>query len=264
MPELPEVETFVRSLQPAVGAVIRRVDVLDARLALDPTVLVGATITSVERRGKHIVLRLGEQGDLVIHLRMSGRLQITTNDDADRYTRLILHLDSGDVIRFVNPRRLGTATHRPDGFDNPLGVEPLTEAFTPARFGEMVRASRSPVKQLLMDQRRIAGLGNIYAAESLWHAAISPKRPANTLTEEEIDRLHRAIRTVLQRAIDQLGTTLGTSVSDYRPAEAKQGGFQNELAVYGREKLRCTRCGTMIRRIRQAGRSTCYCPTCQR
>jgi len=263
VPELPEVETFVRLLQPAVGKTIHHVDVLDDRLALDPAPLRGATIGHVARRGKYIVLDLKEVGDLVIHLRMSGRLKMESCASEDPYTRMILHLRSGGTIRFVNPRRLGTATHYPDGFDKPLGIDPTSSSFTPEALKRMTGASRAPIKHVLMDQQRIAGLGNIYAAEALWHAALSPEREARSLNVRETDSLHRAILDVLHRAVDQLGTTLGQSVSDYQPTSAVCGSFQNELAVYGRDEQPCRRCGTQIRRISQAGRSTCFCPTCQ-
>lgn len=263
MPELPEVETLVRALQPAIGTALARVEVLDELLSLDPTPLVGSAIRSIRRTGKYIILDLGNVGDLVVHLRMSGRLKMERCIGEDRYTRLILHLDSGEAIRFVNPRRLGTVQHWPQRFDKPLGVDAIDSEFTPALLKQIVAASRSPIKNVLMNQLLIAGVGNIYAAEALWHASLSPKREARSLTEREINTLHRAIVVVLQQAIENMGTTLGSSVSDYRPSEAECGSFQNELAVYGRSELPCKRCGTTIQQITQAGRTTCFCPACQ-
>ena len=263
MPELPEVETLVRGLQPAVGATIQTIEVLDDRLELDPRPLIGATILAISRRGKHIVIRLGESGDLVVHLRMSGRLSLARRDAEIAYTRLILGLSTDLTVYFVNPRRLGTVAHCPTGFDDRLGIEPLDRRFTPEALAELVRGSRAPIKTFLLNQAKIAGIGNIYAAESLWHAGIDPRRPAADLGVDEIARLHRALTDVLSTAVDQLGTTIGSSVSDYRPGGEESARYQNKLYVYGREGEPCERCGESIERIVQAGRSTCLCPACQ-
>ncbi|MBE0636000.1 bifunctional DNA-formamidopyrimidine glycosylase/DNA-(apurinic or apyrimidinic site) lyase [Candidatus Bipolaricaulota bacterium] len=263
MPELPEVETFVRKLQPIVGCLIQRIDVLDDRLNLDGTTLVGATVGSVERRGKHIVIGLGNRGDLVVHLRMSGRLRTTRSDAEIKHTRLALHLDSGEIVYFVNPRRLGTALHCPSGFTTHLGHEPLSPSFTTSVLAELAAQSSSPIKTFLLDQQKIAGIGNIYASEALWRSGIAPERAARTLTQDEIRRLHRDIVSVLNDAIDGQGTTLGNSVSDYHPSVGEQGEFQNHLSVYGRESKPCERCGTAIARLKQGGRSTYYCSQCQ-
>ena len=263
MPELPEVEIFVRKLQPIVGAVIRRAEVLDDRLALDASRIEGATITSAERRGKHIVIHLGERGDLIVHLRMSGRLRMSRSESEVKYTRLALHLDSGDTVYFVNPRRLGTAIHCPDGFENDLGFEPLSSTFTSKVLGEIAGKSRSPIKLFLLDQRKIAGVGNIYASEVLWRSKISPDRESASLTSDEIARLHGDIVSVLNDAINGQGTSIGNGVSDYHPSVGEQGEFQNHLSVYGRESELCERCGTVIARMKQGGRSTYYCSECQ-
>jgi formamidopyrimidine-DNA glycosylase len=264
MPELPEVETFVRGLQSIAGSRIEDAEVLDERLNLSAKPLRGAMIQSVERRGKHIVIGLGATGDLVIHLRMSGRLRLERTEAEIPYTRLILHLDSGEAVHFVNPRRLGTATLCRDGFVEILGVDPLSEAFTAEALAGIAAGSRAPIKHLLLDQRKIAGIGNIYAAEALWRAKLDPRRTARSLEGDEIAALHEAIVSVLLEAIDQLGTTLGTSVSDYKPTGEMPGGFQNLLSVYARESEPCARCSNTIERIVQAGRSTYLCPSCQR
>jgi formamidopyrimidine-DNA glycosylase len=177
---------------------------------------------------------------------------------------MILRLDDGQCVYFVDPRRLGTADVHMKGFELPLGLEPLDATFTTAALAELASQSRAPIKQLLLNQRKVAGIGNIYAAEALWRARIDPRRPANELSKAEVGRLHKAIVGVLGEAIAQLGTTLGTSVSDYRPTAAEGGSFQNRLAVYGREGEPCERCGDGIERVIQAGRSTCFCPACQR
>jgi formamidopyrimidine-DNA glycosylase len=263
MPELPEVETFVRQLQPITGASIQSADVADARLELDASALAGTTISSVERRGKYILLRLADHGDLAIHLRMSGRLRLHRAEREVAYTRLTLHLNTGDSIYFVNPRRLGTAVHYPDGFVMDMGLEPLSPRFTVDALRKIAHASRSPIKMLLLDQRKIAGIGNIYAAEALWRSGISPHRVSNSLSLEETKRLHTTLLSVLTEAIAGQGTSLGNGVSDYHPAGEEQGEFQNHLSVYGREAEPCERCGTAIARIRQGGRSTYYCTNCQ-
>ena len=254
---------FVRRLQPIVGAIINRVEVLDGRLNLNGPALAGASISSVERRGKHIVIHLGERGDLVVHLRMSGRLRMSRSEREVKYTRLALHLDSGDTVYFVNPRRLGTAIHCPDGFETDLGFEPLSPTFTSKVLGEIASKSRSPIKLFLLDQRKIAGVGNIYASEVLWRAKISPDRESASLTRDEIARLHGDIVSVLNDAINGQGTSIGNGVSDYHPSVGEQGEFQNHLSVYGRESELCERCGTVIARMKQGGRSTYYCQECQ-
>ena len=139
----------------------------------------------------------------------------------------------------------------------------MDERFTLEALAGLVRGSRAPIKAFLLNQAKIAGVGNIYAAESLWHAGIDPRRPAGAMSADEIARLHSALRAVLSTAIAQLGTTLGTSVSDYRPAGDEKARYQNKLYVYGREGELCERCGAPIERIVQAGRSTCLCPACQ-
>ena len=264
MPELPEVETFVRGLAPAVGCAIASAEVLDAKLAVSADELTGARIERIRRRGKYIEIDLGDGRSLVIHLRMSGRLRLECRECETKYTRMILRLDDGQFIYFVDPRRLGTADVREAGFELPLGLEPLDATFTTAALAKLAGQSRAPIKQLLLDQRKVAGIGNIYAAEALWRAKLDPRRKANELSRAEIARLHKAIVGVLGEAIAQLGTTLGSSVSDYQPTAAETGSFQNRLAVYGREGELCERCGEGIERVIQAGRSTCFCPACQR
>jgi formamidopyrimidine-DNA glycosylase len=263
LPELPEVETFVRGLTPAIGRTIVSAEVLDARLAVSAEDLVGARIERIRRRGKYIGIDLGDGRSLVIHLRMSGRLRLECRECETKYTRMILRLDDGQCIYFVDPRRLGTAELCESDFGLALGIEPLDAGFTVAALAGLASQSRAPIKQLLLDQRKVAGIGNIYAAEALWRARIDPRRPANALSKAEVGRLHKAIVGVLKEAVDGLGTTLGTSVSDYHPTATEAGSFQNHLAVYGREGEPCERCGEGIERVIQAGRSTCFCPACQ-
>ena len=263
MPELPEVETFVRRLAPIVGTRIVAAEILDPRLGLAGDALVGTSIRSVQRRAKYIVIDLGDRGDLVVHLRMSGRLRLDRSEDEIPYTRMVLRLDSGDVVYFINPRRLGTVVLCESGFDKTLGIDPTDTAFTPVVLREIAASSRAPIKQLLLDQRKVAGIGNIYAAEALWRAGIDPTRRSNALEEGEVAKLHAGITSVLFEAIDQLGTTIGSGVSDYHPSADQGGEFQNQLSVYGRENEACERCSAPIARIAQAGRSTYLCPACQ-
>ncbi len=263
MPELPEVEILIRGLRDLSGVRISAVDVLDSRLDLPVEEIVGAWIESIERRGKYIVLNLADRGAVIVHLRMSGRLACTRTPREERYTRMILHLNSGEAIYFINPRRLGTVTYSPDGFTYSLGLEPLSADFTAEALADLTAASRAPIKLVLLDQRKIAGIGNIYAAEALWRARIDPRRPASTLTPVEVTALHRSIVDVLNEAVEQMGTSFGESVSDYRDSNGRDGQFQNLLAIYGRQGDPCERCGGTIERIVQAGRSTCLCPQCQ-
>ncbi len=263
MPELPEVETIIRGLSSIKGAKINALQVLDPRLDLPADELNGMTIEAVKRRGKYILLCLSDGRLLVIHLRMSGRLALTRSSAEEKHTRFILHLDCGKVY-FINPRRLGTAEYSKNGFPYRLGMEPLSDEFTVEYLTKITGDSRSPIKSLLMDQKRIAGLGNIYSAEALWRAKIDPRRKAKTLMQEEIHALHSAIVQVLYEAIDRMGTTLGDTVSDYRDADGNYGGFQASLAVYGRKGEPCRRCNGTIVRIVQAGRSTFLCSGCQR
>ena len=200
----------------------------------------------------------------MIHLRMSGRLRTTRSENEIPYTRLVLHLTSGNNVYFVNPRRLGTATYYSRGFEpKNLGIEPLSCDFTVPLLSQVTANSRSPIKPFLLDQQKIAGIGNIYASEVLWRSKISPERAASSLRQDEVVRLHKNIVSVLNEAIDGQGTSIGTSVSDYHPSVGEQGEFQNHLSVYGRETEPCERCGNAIARLKQRGRSTYYCKECQ-
>jgi len=263
MPELPEVETIVRGLGATVGARIDQLEVLDQRLDLPQDKIAGRAIEAISRRGKYIIIGLSDGGSLIVHLRMSGRLAIRRSTTEEKHTRFIIYLDDGGKIYFINPRRLGTAEYVQDGFPHELGVEPLSSEFTANRLHEIAAGSRAPIKPLLMDQKKIAGLGNIYSSEALWRVKIDPRRTASTLDENETRNLHRAIRSILRQAIDNAGTTFGQTVSDYRDAYGDYGKFQQMLAVYGRAGEECPRCGEEIVRVVQAGRSTYFCPGCQ-
>lgn len=257
MPELPEVEHAARVLRAAIaGRRITRVRVLhpSLRRTLAPAAqrrLAGRVVRGVERRGKHQVLHLDDGSALVAHFRMTGDWVIgRAGDAAERYARAELELDDGTRVTLSDSRALATLVLTRDlaGVLPALGPEPDDPSLTPSSLAAALARRRGAIKPALLDQRVMAGLGNIYAAEALWRARIDPRTAARTLGAARLARLLSAIRTVLRRA----------------PA----GRYQTDVAVsrwnvYDREGLTCRRCGGTVRRIVQAGRSTYYCPTCQ-
>ena len=274
MPELPEVETVRRRLGPVLeGATIARVEIVDSRLTrpVDPAfvaeALVGERIAAVERRGKYLLWRLDSGRTLVVHLRMTGSLRHAPAGELpeDAHRRATLQLDTGAEVGYRDVRRFGTWELLDDGHLRPylaarLGPEPLAPSFTAARLARLVEGRRAPIKAFLLDQRRVAGIGNIYADEALWRARIHPRRPAGELDEHEIVRLHRAIRAALRRGVELQGSTL----RDYVTPDGSSGGMQREFHVYGRLGEPCDRCGHPIERTVVAGRGTWLCPHCQR
>jgi formamidopyrimidine-DNA glycosylase len=274
VPELPEVETVRRRLGPVLeGATIARVEIVDSRLTrpVDPAfvadALVGERIAAVERRGKYLLWRLDSGRTLVVHLRMTGSLRHAPAGELpeDAYRRATLQLDTGAEVGYRDVRRFGTWELLDDGHLRPylaarLGPEPLAPSFTAARLARLLEGRRAPIKAFLLDQRRVAGIGNIYADEALWRAQIHPRRPAGELDEHEIVRLHRAIRAALRRGVELQGSTL----RDYVTPDGSSGGMQREFHVYGRLGEPCDRCGHPIERTVMAGRGTWLCPHCQR
>jgi formamidopyrimidine-DNA glycosylase len=271
MPELPEVENVVRGLRAAlVGAEIRSVEVLWARSVRDlsPAAfarrLQGQVITDVRRRGKWLIFDLNGDGALLAHLRMTGRLTVESEACLDdRYLRVLFLLDDGRRLHFSDMRKFGRLWLVDDPAEalQDLGPEPLAEDFTVARFEHMLRQRRGRIKPLLLNQRFLVGLGNIYTDEALWRAGIHPLRPANSLSAAEVRRLHHAIQGVLGAAIDGGGTTL--SDAGYVRADGSEGEFVDYLAVYGRAGERCPRCAEMVERIVVGQRGTHFCPRCQ-
>jgi len=273
MPELPEVETVARELQARLpGRTIVAVDVLWTRTIGYPepgrfaAELVGARIESVGRRAKYVVIHLGEGARLLAHLRMTGRITIEpVASPRDPYTRLALRFADGDELRFADTRKFGRWYLVPAGESVPLrsfaalGPEPLEEEFTPELFAERVAERRGAVKAALLDQRLVAGLGNIYVDEALFLARINPRRALQSLADAEVVALHAAIVHVLRRAIG----SGGTSFSDYRTTWGRLGGYQEELSVFRKTDAPCPVCGTPIERDIVAGRGTHYCPRCQ-
>ncbi len=271
MPELPEVETVARGLQASlVGRTIVGVEVRWARSVIspDPAIfarrLTGQAVTGVGRRGKWLTIALSDGGTLLVHLRMTGRLVLGSGACLDdRHLRLLLFLDDGQRLRFSDTRKFGRVWLLDDPADvlGELGPEPLADDFTAARLREMLARRRGRIKPLLLNQRFLAGLGNIYTDETLWRAGIHPLRRADSLSPAEVRRLHRAIRSVLRAAIASGGTTLPDAA--YQRANGRPGGFASRLAVYGRAGQACPRCGMAIERIKVSQRGTHFCPHCQ-
>lgn len=271
MPELPEVETVARGLRASlVGRTIARVEVRWARSVISPNPttfarrLAGQMVTDVGRRGKWVVITLSGSDTLLAHLRMTGQLALEPGGcPDDQHVRVLLFLDDGWCLRFSDARKFGRLWLVDDPVDvlGELGPEPLADDFTAARLGEMLVRRRGRIKPLLLNQRFLAGLGNIYTDEALWRAGTHPLRRADSLTPAEVQRLHRAIQEVLRAASASKGTTLTDGT--YQQADGRPGEFARRLAIYGRVGQPCPRCGTSIERIRVGQRGTYFCPRCQ-
>jgi formamidopyrimidine-DNA glycosylase len=275
VPELPETETIARDLDRAIsgtgitdvrvtrGDVLREVNAAQLRHRT-----VGTSIVRAWRRAKLIVLDLSSGDRIVVQPRFTGALLIDVGalpDEERRYSTLELVLDRGWSIHYRDIRRLGTVAvmneQRFAEYTSTLGIEPLDEAFTAERLSVILRGSRQAVKRVLMDQRRLVGVGNIYANEVLWRAEIDPSRAAATVSAVEAARLHREIRDVLTRAV----AARGTSFRDYRDASGERGSFAEQLQAYGREGQPCGRCGRRLVVTHEIdGRSTVFCYACQR
>ena len=270
MPELPEVETIARGLESAIlGKTVE-----SARVSLAKVVspeaprfereIAGERIAAVGRRGKYVVVTFDSGRKLVVHLRMTGRLivQRAGTTEPEPYTNVLLTFHDGTRLCFADVRQFGRMQIA--GPEEPwaagIGLEPLSDDFSFDRFSSLLDGRSTPIKVFLLDQRRIAGIGNIYACEALWEARIRPSRPAGALSRQARKRLHLSIQNVLRRAIEMRGT----SVDDYVDAEGLRGGFQNQLSVYGRDGERCSTCGRPIVRTVLAQRGTWWCRTCQR
>ena len=273
MPEMPEVETICRSLRHHVeGKLIKEVEISLPRLIKWPSpedfraIIVGRRIHRLERRAKYMLFDVTDGWVLVIHLRMTGRLFFRSADmPGDASARLVFHFSDGDALEYLDTRTLGTIyllrendLGRIYGLAS-LGPEPLSADFTVTYMVAELARKKAKIKTVLLDQRFIGGLGNIYVDESLALAGIHPERRANDLSEEEIERLHAAVNQVIEKGICAGGTTF----RDYRDADGKSGAFQEELCVYGRKGLPCPVCGAEIVRMEVAGRGTHYCPQCQ-
>lgn len=274
MPELPEVETVCRGLSKSLlGA--RVSDAFVRHIALRKPMpkgleskLKGRTIEKIERRAKYILISLDNRTTLAIHLGMSGRLVLSHNQSSpQKHDHIVLSFDNGMIARFNDPRRFGFCDIAPTE-DLPkrkwmttLGTEPLSPDFTPKLLHSLLKGRKTTIKAALLDQKLMAGIGNIYACEALFLAGIDPRREARTITEKETIKLTSAIRSVLTAAIKAGGSTL----RDYVQADGKTGSFQNHFAVYAKEGQRCPDCDCDasktkgIARITQNGRSTFFC-----
>ena len=272
MPELPEVETVRARLAPLLtGRRFESVAIADPRLVrpYEPAEvaaeLTGERVAAVERRGKYVVVRFESGRVLLIHLRMTGSLRHSEGSLAgDPHRRAVIRLDNGSDVSYRDVRRFGTWLLLEPGELEPylsarLGDEPLDALFTTARLGDRLSKRRAPVKAALLDQRTLAGMGNIYVDEALWRARIHPLRPAESIDRNELRRLHRAIRASLEAGIARQGSTL----RDYALPDGSSGAMQHEFKVYARDGEPCDRCGTPIAKTRVAGRGTWFCPVCQ-
>ncbi len=269
MPELPEVETVARGLQKRVaGDVIESVWIGDRKQPLKSSpqeivaMLEGSRIAKARRVGKHIAIDLDRDsapfGQWIVHLGMTGSMLVTNADvPIAKHTHLIARMKSGKEVRFVDPRMFGKLAVMKEGF-KAAGSEPLDIGFE--IFANLFRKRKTPIKSALLNQKLLSGVGNIYADESLARAGIRPRRRAGSLTRDEFQRLFKALQKVLNEAI-KLG---GSSISDYVGADGERGFFQIKHLVYGREGKPCRKCKTPIKRIVISGRSSHYCPTCQK
>ena len=273
MPELPEVETVRRQIGPALaGAQIQHAAIFDPRLVrpfapdLVAAEIEGERVTTVDRRGKYLIVRFESDRALLVHLRMTGSFRVLPVGELagdDPHRRAVLKLDNGSDVAYRDVRRFGTwELFEPGELEahlaGRLGPEPLG-SFSARALALRLQMRRMSLKAALLDQRTVAGLGNIYVDEALWHARLHPLRPARDLDVTDVERLHRAVRKVLRLGIERQGASL----RDYSTPSGEAGGMQHEFHAYGRGGDPCDRCGTPIAKTRVAGRGTWYCPRCQ-
>ena len=270
MPELPEVESVRQQIAPMLeGRRLDQVEIEDPRLTrpFDPVEVAaelrGERVRTIDRRGKYLIMRFESGRALLVHLRMTGSLR-DSSLEGDPHRRALLTLDNGSSVAYKDVRRFGTWLLLDPGELDPylgarLGEEPLVGAFTAKGLGERLEGRRAPLKAALLDQRTLAGLGNIYVDEALWYAKLHPLRVAGSLDRDELRHLHRAIRKALELGIARQGSTL----SDYRLPDGSAGAMQKEFRAYGRTCEPCDRCGTLLSKTRVGGRGTWFCPSCQ-
>jgi len=275
MPELPEVQTVVDNLNilKLVGCSISGAKVYWPRTIADmaPTTfckkIKGRTIQQIVRRGKYIVIGLSQGLTLLIHLRMTGHLNWEPRGkERSKHEHVIVELDGNTELRFHDTRKFGRflLTMDPQAVLGKLGPEPLAGGFTVKLFCEMLRSYRRQLKPLLLDQRFIAGLGNIYVDEALWKAGIHPLRISSSLSKKEIKALHRAIPYVLCTGLRNMGTTLGGGAGNFYSVAGRRGRNADELNVFRRDGQACPRCGSAIQRLLVGQRGSHICPECQK
>ena len=274
MPELPEVETVVRDLRNS-GITARSITA--ARVSWPRTIenmppekfaasVSGCRIQNVSRRAKYIVIELSSGQWLLIHLRMTGRLHIVdTKTPREIHERVALALDDDTELRFIDTRKFGRWTLLNDAGErlNKLGPEPLSDEFTADVMYGILQSRHRRLKPLLLDQHMLAGLGNIYVDEAMWDARLHPCTMSDAISRKQSTALRRAIRKVLQKGINSMGTTLGTGKGNFYSVAGRRGRNQDGLKVFRRDGAPCPRCGTIIERSIVAQRSTHFCPECQ-
>ncbi len=274
MPELPEVQTVVDNLnqQHLVGRTITGAQVGWPRTLADETPsrfrkkITGCRIRQITRRGKYIVFQLSRGLTMLIHLRMTGRLNWTSpGTTRNKHEHVVIEVEKKNELRFQDTRKFGRIflTATPEAILDKLGPEPLETGFTRERFRQMLQAKKRQIKPLLLDQRFLAGLGNIYVDEALWQANIHPQRLSRSLTEKEIEALHHAIPHVLEKGLKNMGTSLGRGKGNFYSVGNRPGRNADELNVFRRTGKTCPRCSTLIERIIVAQRSSHICPNCQ-
>ncbi|WP_407892957.1 DNA-formamidopyrimidine glycosylase [Lacticaseibacillus sp. N501-2] len=274
MPELPEVENVRRALSELiVGKTVCGVHtnwekILIGGSARFAEALTGATVTAVDRRGKYLLLRFDHHLTLVSHLRMEGKYQLaqTANEPPARFLHVWFDFTDGSQLRYLDMRKFGRMQLCDTGSEmqvaglKTIGPEPTAADFDAEAFFHTLQKHKKPIKSVILDQSVVAGVGNIYADETLWRAKINPMQPACTLKRREADALHDQIIAVLAASIKLGGTTVHTFIS----ADGQTGGFQNQLRVYGKQGTPCVRCGTLIVKTKVGQRGTHYCPGCQK
>ncbi|MEZ4656355.1 MAG: bifunctional DNA-formamidopyrimidine glycosylase/DNA-(apurinic or apyrimidinic site) lyase [Caldilineaceae bacterium] len=269
MPELPEVETYLRDLEPELlGRTVLSTQVHWPRTIAAPAVdafihgLRGRRFTNFDRRGKYMLLGLDNGQTLIVHLRMTGEFHLHPADvAADKHTHVIMQLDDDRALHYRDQRKFGRfwLVNDPAAVLAKLGPEPLSAEFTPDILGQALAGRKAPIKALLLDQAVLAGVGNIYADEALFQAGIHPLRRGQELTSAELTKLHASVRAVLQRGIE----LQGSSLQNYVKLDGAKGGFQEEHQVFRKTGLPCPTCGHPIERIVVTQRSTHFCPVCQ-
>lgn len=268
MPELPEIETIKRSLQANLGAKIKKTDVFREDIIrqkdYELLLLAEKTIKKIDRRGKYLAIVMESGFNIILHLGMSGRFYMLKEGSAvtDKHVHLIIYLDNGKKLIFQDTRRFGGVWF----VDNlqkvlcNLGIEPLAKEFTKEYLAEITQNRKIAIKGLILNQKLVCGIGNIYADEALFEARIRPQKPAGSLSADEIADLHVAIKKVLKKGIKKRGTTF----RDYRDGLNQAGEFQHHLRVYGKNDQDCPICGAKIKKVRITGRSSHFCANCQK